>query len=47
MTADLEKLSTDTAHLSVDELNKRYEVPDREFTEMNSDCIKSAKELPL
>jgi len=47
VTADLEKLSTDTAHLSVDELNKRYEVPDREFTEMNSDCIKSAKELPL
>ena len=26
---------------------KRYEEPDREFTEMNSDCIKSAKELPL
>ncbi len=26
---------------------KRYEAPDREFYEMNSDCIKSAKELPL
>jgi hypothetical protein len=47
VTTDLEKLSVDAARLTVDELNKRYEVPDREFTEMNSDCIKSAKELPL
>jgi len=47
VTTDLEKLSADAPRLSVDQLNKRYEVPDREFTEMNSDCIKSAKELPL
>jgi len=47
VTTDLEKLSADAAHLSVEQLNKRYEAPDREFTEMNSDCIKSAKELPL
>jgi hypothetical protein len=47
VTTDLEKLSTDAAHLSIEQLNKRYEAPDREFAEMNSDCIKSAKELPL
>jgi hypothetical protein len=47
LTVDLEKLSGDAAHLSGAELGKRYEVPDREFYEMNSDCIKSAKELPL
>lgn len=47
LTTDLEKLSTDAANLSAADLNKRYETPDREFGEMNSDCIKSAKELPL
>jgi hypothetical protein len=47
VTTNLEKLSADAGHLSVDELNKRYEARDREFTEMNADCIKSAKELPL
>jgi hypothetical protein len=47
LTVDLEKLSSDTSRLSPAELGKRYEVPDREFYEMNADCIKSAKELPL
>jgi hypothetical protein len=47
ITTDLEKLSVDAGRLSAGELNKRYEVPDREFDAMNSDCIKSAKELPL
>lgn len=47
LTSDLEKLSSDAAHLSAADLGKRYEAPDREFYEMNSDCIKSAKELPL
>lgn len=47
LTTDLEKLSGDAAGLSAGELSKRYEVPDREFYQMNSDCIKSAKELPL
>ena len=47
LTADLENLANDASHLSAGELNKRYEAPDREFGEMNADCIKSAKELPL
>jgi hypothetical protein len=47
VTTDLEKLSADAPHLSIDQLNKRYEAPDREFSAMNSDCIKSAQELPL
>jgi hypothetical protein len=47
LTDDLEKLTGDAGRLSAAELSKRYEVPDREFYEMNSDCIKSAKELPL
>ncbi len=47
LTIDLEKLTGDAARLSAAELSKRYEVPDREFYEMNADCIKSAKELPL
>jgi hypothetical protein len=47
LTMDLEKLSGEAARLSSEELDKRYAAPDREFGEMNSDCIKSAKELPL
>jgi hypothetical protein len=47
LTLDLEKLSGEAGRLSAAELGKRYEAPDRAFYEMNSDCIKSAKELPL
>ena len=47
VTTDLEKLARDAVGFSEGELSKRYEVADREFTSMNSDCIKSAKELPL
>ena len=47
LTSDLDKLSSDATHLSAADLGKRYEGPDREFDQMNSDCIKSAKELPL
>jgi len=47
LSINLEKLSIDARSLSIAELNRRYEAPDRSFTEMNADCIKSAKELPL
>lgn len=47
LTGELEKLSAEAAKLSPADLNKRYQVPDREFSQMNSDCIKYAKELPL
>ena len=46
LTVDLEKLASDATRLSPAELGQRYDVPDREFDRMNSDCIKSAKELP-
>jgi len=47
LSMNLEKLSIDAKSLSIAELNKQYDTPDRLFTEMNADCIKSAKELPL
>jgi hypothetical protein len=47
LTALLDKLSTDAPRLSADELGRRYDAPDGEFARMNSDCIKSAKELLL
>jgi hypothetical protein len=47
LTMDLEKLSGEVERLSPEELDKRYATPDRKFEAMNSDCIKSAKELPL
>jgi hypothetical protein len=47
LSTDLETLSTEAARLSAGDIAKRYEVPDREFAGMNSDCIKSAKELPF
>ncbi len=47
LSTDLEKLAVDAGRLSTDELGKRYQGPDREFSDMNADCIKSAKELPL
>src|SRR5262249_45677599 len=39
----LEKLSVDARRLSTDEINRRFEAPERAFSEMNADCIKSAK----
>jgi len=47
LSMNLEKLSIDAKSLSIAELNKQYQAPDRLFSEMNADCIKSAKELPL
>jgi hypothetical protein len=46
LTTDLEKLSADASRFSADELSNRYKVPDDEFYDMNTDCVKSAKELP-
>ena len=46
LTTHLEQLSIAAGNVSAAELGKRYETPDREFSEMNADCIKSAKELP-
>ena len=46
LTTLLEGLVQDAPRLSAAELDKRTEAADREFSEMNADCVKSAKELP-
>jgi hypothetical protein len=46
-TATLDAIARDAAQLPPAELNKRYEAADRKFSEMNADCIRSAKDLPL
>jgi hypothetical protein len=47
LTEDLDALAHDAGRLAAADLNRRYEKPDQEFSQMNADCIKSAKELPL
>jgi hypothetical protein len=47
LSVELEKLSADARGLPTAELNKRYEKPDQAFSDMNADCIKTAKSLPL
>jgi hypothetical protein len=45
LTTDLEKLAAEAPRLSADELTTRFDSPEREFYGMNSDCVKSAKDL--
>jgi hypothetical protein len=47
LSMELEKLTSDASRLSTAELNRRYEKQDRAFSEMNADCIKSAKAMPM
>ena len=47
LTVLLDTISKDAPKLSSQELNRRYDTADREFTKLNTDCIKSAKDLPL
>jgi hypothetical protein len=47
LSMELEKLSTDARGLPAAELTKRYEKPDQAFSDMNADCIKTAKSVPL
>jgi hypothetical protein len=44
---DLDAVSRDAAGLSSANLARRYEKPDNELSEMNADCVKYNKELPL
>lgn len=46
LTTLLDALARDAGRLTAAELKTRNEVVDREFSEMNADCVKSAKELP-
>ena len=43
----LEKLATDASRIPAIELGRRLETTDREFNEMNNDCVRSAKEMPF
>jgi hypothetical protein len=47
VTVLLDAIAKDAAKLSSQDLNRRYDEADREFAKMNTDCIKSAKDLPL
>jgi hypothetical protein len=46
LTTLLDALAHDAPRLTAVELDKRTEPADREFSELNADCVKSAKELP-
>jgi hypothetical protein len=43
----LEKLAADANRIPASELGRRLETTDREFNEMNNDCVRSAKEMPF
>jgi hypothetical protein len=47
LSGQLEKIAADARGLSPADLERRYAGPDRLFAEMNDDCIKAAKELPM
>jgi hypothetical protein len=46
-TTTLDTIARDAVQLSPTELNRRTDAADRRFSEMNTDCIRSAKDLPL
>jgi hypothetical protein len=47
LSVDLEKIVADARGLSAPDVQRRLEGTDRLFGEMNDDCVKSAKEMPL
>ncbi len=47
LTDHLDALRRNAPRLTDADLARRYDKPDQEFSEMNADCVKSAKELPL
>jgi hypothetical protein len=47
VSLELEKLAAEAGRMPAGELNRRLEATDREFNEMNNDCVRSAKEMPL
>ena len=46
-TTTLDAIAREAVRLSPAELNRRTEASDRKFSELNADCIRSAKDLPL
>jgi hypothetical protein len=47
LSIDLEKIAADARRLSAADLQRRLEATDRTFNDMNDDCVKSAKEMPM
>jgi hypothetical protein len=47
LSESLDKIATDAKNLSPADLERRYAKPDQQFTGMNDDCVKAAKELPM
>jgi hypothetical protein len=46
LTSLLDALARDAPRLTAAELERRTEAADREFSDMNADCIRTAKDLP-
>ena len=47
LSMDLEKIAAEARQLAAGEYQRRIGDTDRRFNEMNDDCVKSAKEMPL
>ncbi len=47
LSMDLEKIVAEARQLPAAEYQRRINDTDRRFNEMNDDCVKSAKEMPL
>jgi hypothetical protein len=47
LTDMLDGISKEAPRLSQQEVARRYDKADQEFTKMNTDCIRTAKDLPL
>ena len=47
LSAQLDKIIRDAGRLGPDELAKSFAPADRIFAELNDDCVKAAKSLPL
>lgn len=47
LSQELEKVLADTRRMPADELNRRLNAVEPLFAEMNDDCVKSAKAMPI
>ena len=47
LSVDLEKLAADAPRAPAAEFQQRIDATDRRFNEMNEDCVKSAKAMPM
>jgi hypothetical protein len=47
LSMDLEKIATEARRLPAADYQRQIDDTDRRFNEMNDDCVKSAKQMPL